>query len=153
MANQQKGRTMAKTTQQGRENMPAITFEGLVAITKDPADATLFALDLFALTAHRAQRALAVRAGLPEPSEPKPLSRFVRTFRRSLKAKTAAVIDLLDANERARLTKVAPAFSRRLDRADWEITEEVVRLLAKEPEDIAAWLREHLDEIETRFAS
>jgi hypothetical protein len=144
---------MAKTARQDRKSTNAITVEGVLAIAKDPADATRLAIDLFAFTAHRTQRVLAARAGLPEPPAPKPVSKCVRALKRGLKAKAGAVIELFDATERARLTKIAPAFSRWLDRADSEVTEEAVGLMVREPEDIVAWIREHFDEIEARFAS
>jgi hypothetical protein len=42
-----------------------------------------------------------------------------------------------------------------LVRADGEqnLTDEIVRLVCMHPDDAAAWIREHLDEIEARFAS
>jgi len=130
-----------------------LTFTKLTEITGDPIDAMRVAADLYTLSAYRATRALNVAAGRTLPVEPKPTSAFVRKVRAALKAKFDAIAEAFDDSEIERLKAVGPAVSTAIDRNDPELSEQIMRLVCMEPVDSAAWIREHLDEIEARFAS
>lgn len=94
-----------------------------------------------------------LETGLPNPRAPKPLSKYLRIFTASLKAKLAVTTGLFDPDELERLKKLGPPLARRLERNDPELAEEIYNLVCMEPADAVAWIREHLNEIEARFAS
>lgn len=121
--------------------------------THDPIDAMRLAADLYAMTAYRAEKAAALEAGAPSPRAPKPLSKYMRLFTTSLKTRLNAIAGLFGEDELERMKQLAPAAADRLERSDPDLAEEIYRLVCMEPEDAVAWIREHLDEIEARFAS
>ena len=125
----------------------------LIAITHDRADATLLAADLFATSMFRLQRAMAAVAGLPSPRAPKPRSRYMRAFIAGVTAKLGAIARLFERDELERMKKVGPVIVERMERNDNELMEEVLKILCMEPEAAVQWIREHLGEIEARFAS
>ncbi|MDQ3341710.1 MAG: hypothetical protein M4D80_41700 [Myxococcota bacterium] len=131
----------------------ATTIATLTSVTHDRIDAMRLAADLYAMSAYRAERAVALEAGAPSPRAPKPLSKYVRLFTTGLKARLNAIAGTFAAAELDRLKKLAPAIAGRLERNDLDLAEEIYKLVCMEPEDAVAWTREHLDEIETRFAS
>ena len=49
--------------------------------------------------------------------------------------------------------RIGSAVSAAMDRSDPELSEQVLELMLMDPADSVAWIREHLDEIEARFAS
>jgi hypothetical protein len=48
---------------------------------------------------------------------------------------------------------MAEGSTLRLEHNDPELTEDILRLVYMTPDDTAVWIRDHLDEIEARFAS
>jgi hypothetical protein len=92
------------------------------------------------------------RVGIPNPA-PKPRSRYLKAFAKGLKAKLSAIAEEFDATEIERLKRLWPALSRRLDVADPQLVEPATTLLCMNPPDAVAWIRAHLDEFETRYAS
>jgi hypothetical protein len=131
----------------------AAPMSDLIEITHDRADAVLLAADVFAITAHRAQRVLSAAAGLPTPRTPKPRSRYLRHFLAAVSARIGAIARLFDPDELERLKKIGAAILLRLERNDTQLMEEVLQVVSMEPEQAVAWIREHLDKIEARFAS
>lgn len=129
------------------------TIATLVEVTDDPIDAMKLAADLFAMSAYRAERAVALEAGLTMPRAPKPQSKYIRRFETALKENMSAIARVFDADEIERLKKLGPMLARRLERNDFDLAEQVYELACLAPEDAATWIREHLREIETRFAS
>jgi hypothetical protein len=129
------------------------TIATLLEVTDDPIDAMKLAADLFAMSAYRAERAVALEAGLTMPRAPKPQSKYVFRFATALKEKMTAIAKIFDANEIERLKKLGPMLARRLERNDSDLAEQVFELACMAPEDAATWIREHIGEIETRFAS
>ena len=130
-----------------------LTFQKLVEATHDPADAMHLAADLFAMSTYRAMRALAIEAGRPAPAEPKTVSKYMRRFKSVMKAKLHAIAEAFDETEVQRLKKIGPSVSAQLDRNDTELLDQVLKLMCMDPALCVAWIREHLDEIEARFAS
>ena len=129
------------------------TIAGLMAMTSDPIDGMRLAADIFALTAYRAERELANAAGLAEPRAPEPQSKYLRLLMSGLRAKLRAIAGYLDEGELERMTQLGPAVLRRMEGSDPDVAEQVLMLVCMTPEDAAAWIREHLDEFEARFAS
>jgi hypothetical protein len=72
-------------------------------------------------------------------------------LQQALAGKALAIATLLEPDERARLMRIAPMFSRLV--ADPEIARLAAELVAKSNEDAAAWIRSHLSEIEKGLAS
>lgn len=132
--------------------LPEITLASLVEVTEDPVDAMKLAADLFAMTAYRAERAFATSAGLTEPRPPKPRSKYMRRFWKGLRVKLTEVARHFDEDDVERLKRIAPALLLRMD-GDSTLADELVKLICMEPDDAAAWIHEHLEEIEARFAS
>ena len=144
---------MSNTQQPELKNAHAATVATLTEVTHDPIDAMRLASDLYAMSAYRAERAVALETGLSSPRAPKPLSKYLRMFTTSLKAKLAATAGLFDPDELQRLKNLGPALARRLERNDLDLAEEIYNLVCMEPPDAVAWMREHLADIEARFAS
>jgi hypothetical protein len=71
----------------------------------------------------------------------------------SLKAKLRATAELFGPDEIERLRRLGPAVSERLDSNDTDVEEQVYSLLFMSPADAVAWIREHVGELEARFAS
>ena len=67
--------------------------------------------------------------------------------------KFSAMVGMFQPTELARLKKLGPALARRLELNDGELDEQVYQLAILPPDEAATWIRDHLDEIETRFAS
>jgi hypothetical protein len=143
---------MTKTTKPTTATSAAAIAD-LTAITHDADDAMRLAADLFAMTTYRAQRVMSAAAGLPPPRAPKPRSKYMRGFVEAVTAKLTAIAGLFDADEVERLKKIGGALADRLERNDPELMEDVLNVLFKEPEEAVEWIRDHLDEFETRFAS
>ena len=131
----------------------ALMLARLTETTKDPIDALRLAADLYAMRAYRATRALAISAGRRPPAEPKATSRYVRKLRAVLKAKFHAIAEGFDDDDAARLKRIGPAVSAAMDRNDPELSEQILKLMFMDPASSVEWIREHLDEIEARFAS
>lgn len=132
--------------------LPEVTLANLINLTEDPIDAMKLAADLFAMSAFRAERAFATAAGLAQPRPPKPRSKYMRLFWKGLRAKLNEVARHFGDDELERLKRIAPAFLLRMD-SDPSLADELVKLTCMQPDDAAAWIREHLEEIEARFAS
>ncbi|MBX3155290.1 MAG: hypothetical protein KF773_04780 [Deltaproteobacteria bacterium] len=131
----------------------AATVATLMEATKDPIDAMRLAADLFAMSAYRAERAVALEAGMESPRAPRPISKYLRAFIVGLKARLNAIGGMLDADELDRLTVIAPALAERLEHNDLALIEEVYKVVVgMHPAEAAEWIREHLDAIESRFA-
>lgn len=144
---------MTKTMQPELKAAHAATIANLIEVTEDPIDAMRLASDLFAMSAYRAERAVAAEAGLTSPRAPKPSSKYVRLLTAGLRAKLSSIGGLFNVDEIERLKKLGPAIARRLEHNDPDLGEELLRLVCLEPVDAVAWIREHLDQIEMRFAS
>lgn len=132
--------------------LPEETIANLIEVTEDPIDAMKLAADVYAMTAFRAERAAATAAGLAPPRPPKPHSKYMRLFTTGLRAKLTEVARHFKADELDRLKRIAPALLVRMD-GEPSLAEEIVQLVCMHTDDAAAWIREHLDEIEARFAS
>lgn len=132
--------------------LPEETIANLIEVTKDPIDAMKLAADVYAMTAYRAERAAATAAGAVAPRPPKPHSRYMRVFTTGLRAKLTEVARQFEHDELARLKRLAPALLVRLD-GEPGLADEIVQLVCMAPDDAARWIRDHLDEIEARFAS
>ncbi len=130
-----------------------LTLAKLTEITGDPIDALKVAADLYAMSAYRATRALHAALGRASPVEPRATSKFVWKLRAALRAKLAAIVESLDDVAIVRLKKIAPAVSAAIELDEPDVTDEIVRLLSMEPAECSAWIRDHLDDIEARFAS
>jgi hypothetical protein len=142
-----------RTSKSKTERIQSPTLAGLTAITSDPIDALRLAADLFALTAYRAKRDLASAAGLAEPRAPEPQSKYLQLLLSALNAKLRSIAGYLDEGDLERMTLLGPAVLRRMEMSDPDVAEQVLKLVCMTPEDAAAWIREHLDELETRYAS
>ncbi len=129
-----------------------MTLANLTEVTNDPIDAMRLASDLYAMSAYRAELGLAPRADF-KPRAPRPRSTYLRTFTKELRAKMNVIIRTLDATELGRLMKLGPAISLWMESANAELSDEIFRLVAMTPDEAVVWIREHLDEIEARFAS
>lgn len=71
-----------------------------------------------------------------------------------LRAKLTEVVRHFDRDEIGRLRRIAPSLLVRMDSSDEPVlADEIVQLVCMAPDEAAAWIRGHLDEIETRFAS
>jgi hypothetical protein len=130
-----------------------MTAEELVDLASDPVDTLRLIADLVAMTNYRTLRVAARRVGLPSPRVPKPRSRRLRAFTASLKAKLRAIAEEFGPDEIERLKRLGPAVSERLDSKDPQVEEQVCSLLFMTPPDAVTWIREHVGELETRFAS
>jgi hypothetical protein len=144
---------MTKTAHTELKAAHAATIANLTEVTNDPIDAMKLAADLFAMSAYRAERAVAIEAGAPEPRSPKPRSKYLRLFTTDLGVRLNAIAGSLDTNDLDRLKKHAPALARRLERGDLDLAEQIYGLVCMESHEAATWIREHLGEIEARFAS
>ncbi len=90
---------------------------------------------------------------MPTPRAPKPRSKYLQHFIAGVSARLATIAGLLNPDELARLKNIGPAIVQRLESNDAALIEEIVELLRMEPEASVKWIREHLGEIEARFAS
>jgi hypothetical protein len=130
-----------------------MTSEELVDLKNDPVDAIWVVADVAAMAHYRALRMATHRAGMPSPRMPKLRSRRMRAFAASLKAKLRAIAEQLEPDEIERLKRIGPAVSERLDSSDSDVEEQLCSLLFMTPPEAATWIREHVGEIEARFAS
>jgi hypothetical protein len=144
---------MSKNLEPGLKAASAATIANLMEVTDDAIDAMRLAADLFAMTAFRAERAVNVEAGLSSPRAPKPKSKYLRLLTAGLKVKMSAIGGLFSVDELERLKRLGPGIARKLERNDPELEEEMYRLVLMAPEDAAGWIREHMGELEARFAS
>jgi hypothetical protein len=133
--------------------LPEETIANLSEVTQDPIDAMKLAADVYAMSAYRAERMSAAAAGRAAPRPPKPHSKYVRTLTTGLRAKLTEIVRHFDSHEIDRLKAIGPSLLVRMNGDDSGLADEIVRLVCMAPEDAAAWVREHLDEIEARFAS
>lgn len=133
--------------------LPEETIANLVEVTQDPIDAMKLAADVYAMTAYRAERASAAAAGGTAPRPPKPHSKYVRTLTTGLRAKLTEIVRRFDSEELERLKRIGPFLLVRMDADEPGLADEIVQLVCMAPDDAASWVREHLDEIEARFAS
>jgi hypothetical protein len=132
--------------------LPEETIANLIEVTESPIDAMKLAADLYAMTAFRAERAAAAAAGLAPPRPPKPHSNYLRMFTTGLRAKLTEIARHFDDDALERLKRIAPVLLVRMD-CEAGLADEIVRLLCMSPDEAATWIREHLDELEARFAS
>ncbi|MBA3461473.1 MAG: hypothetical protein H0T46_16045 [Deltaproteobacteria bacterium] len=144
---------MSNPQQSELKTAHSATVATLTEVTHDPIDAMRLAADLFAMSAYRAERAVALETGLSSPTPPKPLSKYLRIFTTSIKARLMETAGLLGTDELDRLKKLGPALARRMERNDPDLAEGIYELVCMEPQDAAVWIHEHLDHIEARFAS
>jgi hypothetical protein len=70
-----------------------------------------------------------------------------------LRAKLTEIVRHFDRDELGRLRRIAPSFLVSMDGDEPGLADEIVQLVCMSPDDAAAWIRGHLDEIEARFAS
>jgi hypothetical protein len=133
--------------------LPEETIANLVEVTQDPIDAMKLAADVYAMTAYRAERASAAAAGGAAPRPPKPLSKYLRVLTTGLRMRLTEIVRHFDRDELDRLTRIAPTLLVRMDGDEPGLADEIVQLVCMAPEDAVAWIRDHLDEIEARFAS
>lgn len=141
------------TTRDQLKPIPEATIANLFEMTGDPIDTMKLVADLYALTAYRAERAAAAEAGASPPDPPPPHSRYLRMFMTGLRAKLAEVVRHFAPAELERMKRIAPALVASIDAADPALSDEIIQLVCMSPVDAAAWIRDHLVEIEMRFAS
>jgi hypothetical protein len=144
---------MSTAQQPDFKEAQSATVTTLTGITHDPIDAMRLAADLFAMSAFRAERAVAVEAGTPAPRAPEPISKYMRTFALGISAKVNALAGMFDAAELARLKKLAPGLVRQMELNDPRLAEEIYNLVCMSSDEAAAWIRERLETFEARFAS
>ena len=144
---------MSNTQQPELKTAHAATIASLTEITHDPIDAMRLAADLYAMSAYRAEKAVALEAGAPSPHAPAPLSKYVRLFTTEVRMRLSAIASAFTTNELDRLKTLGPALARQLERNDLDLAEEIYNLVCMEPEEAASWVRDHLVEIEARFGS
>lgn len=144
---------MSNTQQPEFRTAHAATIATLTAITHDPIDAMRLAADLFAMSTYRAEKAVALEAGATSPRAPAPLSRYVRLFTAEIRTRLSAIARVFTAEELDRLKRLGPAFTRQLERNDPDLAEEIYNLMCMESDQAAAWVRDHLVQIEARFSS
>jgi len=133
--------------------LPEETIANLVEVTQDPIDAMKLAADVYAMSAYRAERASAAAAGVTAPRPPRPHSKYVRTLTTGLRAKLTQIVRHFDTEELWRLKRMGPFLLARMDADEPGLADEIIRLICMAPDDAATRVREHLDEIEARFAS
>jgi len=133
--------------------LPEETIANLVEVTQDPIDAMKLAADVYAMNAYRAERASAAAAGGAAPRPPKPHSNYLRMLTTGLREKLTEIVRHFDREELDRLRRIAPSLLVRMDADESDLADEIVELVCMAPRDAAAWNREHLGEIEARFAS
>lgn len=133
--------------------LPEETIASLVEVTQDPIDALKLAADVYAMTAYQAERASAAAAGGAAPRPPKPHSKYLRMLTTGLRAKLTEIVRHFDRDEIDRLRRIAPSLLARMDGDDPGLADEIVQLVCMAPDDAAAWIREHLGEIEARCSS
>lgn len=129
------------------------TLANLVDVTTDPVDALRLASDLYAMNAYVIERAARLDAGAPFPQPPTPLSSYMHRFLSIVKAKLLAIAVMFDHNEHRRLKRIGHGVVARIDRHEPGLADEIFTLVCMAPEDAVAWIRDHLDELEARFAS
>jgi hypothetical protein len=129
------------------------TIERLRAVANDPIDAMRLAADVYATNAYVAERTIAIEVGFARPKPPKLQSTYLRSLAIGIKAKLADITELLTTEELHRLRALGGAVEKRLESDEGDLVEILVLLFAMEPADAALWIRAHLDDIETRFAS
>ncbi|MEJ7598462.1 MAG: hypothetical protein WKG01_11175 [Kofleriaceae bacterium] len=110
------------------------------------------AADFYASNAYVAERALALETARPLPAPPKPISNYMRALAIDIHARFLVMATLVSAEELRRLQAIGPSVEQSLERDD-HVAEMLIALLAMRPEDAALWIRAHLDDLETRFAS
>jgi hypothetical protein len=133
--------------------LPESTITNLIEVTGDPIDAMKLAADLYAMTAYRAERAAAVEAGVSAPRPPRPHSKYLRLFTAGLRARFTEVARQFEPVELDRLKRIAPALLAEMSGGEPSLNDEIMRLVCMPPEEAATWIREHLDELDARFAS
>jgi hypothetical protein len=77
----------------------------------------------------------------------------VRLLTTEVRTRLSAIGSVFSADELDRLKKLGPALTRQLERNDPDLAEEIYNLVCMEPDEAAAWVRDHLLQIEARFAS
>lgn len=125
----------------------------LVAMAETEQDALHVLADVIGLGLTTDAQELAQRNGNPMPPAYQPSSKLLAGFTKVLAAKTAATLSLLDAIEHERLKRIFPGFVKALDTTDPALQRMVTDLILMQPEEAAAWIRAHLAELESRFAS
>jgi hypothetical protein len=128
---------------------PDIKIQTLIEVTNDPIDAMRLASDLYAMNAYLADR----EGGATRLKPPKPISKYMRHFNVGLKAKLKAIASYFEDDERARLMRIGPGLADQMQRNEPGLAEEIFTLVCMSPENAVAWIRDHLDELENRFAS
>lgn len=126
--------------------------EGLQAATADPIDTMRLAADFYATSAYTAERARALEAGHPLPEPPKLISHYMRALALDIHARFRVMAPLFSRDELRRLTTLGPTIEQRLE-GDDHLAGMFMNLLAINPEDAVLWIRAHLDDLESRFAS
>ncbi len=144
---------MSTTQQPELKTAHAATIASLTEITHDPIDAMRLAADLYAMSAYRAEKAVALEAGAPSPHAPAPLSKYVRLLTTEIRTRLSAIVGSFTANELDQLKRLGPAIARQLERNDPDLAEDIYSLVCMEPDEAAAWVRDHLVQLEGMFAS
>ena len=132
--------------------LPEEAIANMIEITDDAIDAMKLAADVYAMTAYRAERVAATVTGQTAPRPPKPQSKYLRMLTTELRNKLIEMAHQFDADEVRRLRRIGPSLLVTMDREPI-VVDEIVQLLCMAPNDAVAWIREHLDQLEARFAS
>lgn len=125
----------------------------LVAMAETEQDAMHVLVDMIGLGLTATAQELAQRNGHPVPPAYQPSSKLLSGFTKVLAEKTAATLRLFDATEQERLKGIFPGFVKALDTNDPALQRMVTDLILMQPDEAAAWIRAHLTELESRFAS
>jgi hypothetical protein len=125
----------------------------LMAMAETPLDGLAVAWDIVMAAAHTARLREARASGRAAPAAPAPVSRLLSGFASTLRNTLATVGAQLDHEERARLAAVAPGVVASIEAQDTAVIETLAQLMTLPPESITEWVRDHLDQIEARFAS
>lgn len=125
----------------------------LVAMAEDPLDALATVWDLTAFERHATNARKARLHGRATPQAPAPVSRLLIGFSQQLHDKCIAVAALLQPEEFDRVAHITSGFVAALETNDADVMLLIGDLLPRSPENVAGWIRTHLDSLEARFAS
>ena len=125
----------------------------LVAMAEDPIDGLAVVFDLAAFSLHKGLQNHARRRGDTPPHLPAPVSRLLTGFAATLREKTVAISELLDAEEHVRLRKLFRGLTNALEAGDPDVVQVLGQMLPADPDVIAGWIRCNLTALEIRFSS
>lgn len=140
---EQEATTLAKTAGVAR----------LLAMAEDEQDAIRVLLDVIGHNVTVEVQKLAQLTGNPVPPPYTPASKLLSGFRKTLAEKTASTYCLLNADEQERVRRILPGFLRALDANDPAVHQMVLGLIWLSPNAVASWIRQNLENLESRFVS